>query len=74
MFNINSNYFKYMAEASGMDNLIDTREAKINAIINDLRCSYEDPNLIWRNICYRHGIDPSSLTEREQNKINRGIR
>lgn len=30
-----NDYFLYMAEASGLDNLVSTREAKINGCVND---------------------------------------
>ena len=56
---VDSGYFCYMAEAEGLDNLVDTREAKINAIINDLKAIPRDticraPNACLMGIAAKH--------------------
>lgn len=76
---VNSGYFMYMAEAEGKDNLVNTRAAKINAVINDLRYMSRDelrgnPDYFLRKACVAHNLD--DLTSREigkiQNEINHG--
>ena len=62
---VNSGYFMYMAEAEGLDYLVDTRDAKLNAIKRELpyNPSYED----LRDSCLKHRID--SLSEKEYNYL-----
>lgn len=72
---IDSGYFMYMAEASGMDNLVNTREAKINAVIKDLKqYDYQTlataPDTILNYVCDCHNIIP---TDKEITKIEREI-
>lgn len=62
---VNSGYFMYMAEAEGLDYLVNTRDAKLNAIKRELpyNPSYED----LKNSCLKHGID--LLSEKEYNYL-----
>ena len=71
---VKSGYFMYMAEASGRDDLVNTRTSKINAIANDVSMykvthpGYSvDPYI---SIAARsHGV--SDLTPAEFQKIKR---
>lgn len=73
---VNSGFFMYMAEAEGKDNLVNTREAKVNAIINDLR--YMDrselrgnPDYFLRKACRAHNLE--DITQKEIAKIQIAI-
>lgn len=56
-----TDYFLYMSEASGLDGLVSTREAKINGCINDfLRLA-------------RRGTDINDVRVREHVFTNHGI-
>lgn len=73
---VKSGYFMYMAEAEGKDNLVNTREAKINAIINDLRLLSRDelrgnPDYFLRKACRAHGLE--DITQKEVAKIQIAI-
>ena len=75
---INSGYFCYMAEAEGMDYLVDTREAKVNAIINDLKATPHNilsaaPNTCLMGAAANHGIDWKDLSFTEIRKIEREL-
>lgn len=58
---VNSGYFMYMAEAEGLDYLVGTRQAKLNAIKRELpyNPTYED----LESICLKHKIQ--SISEQE---------
>ena len=75
---INSGYFCYMAEAEGMDYLVNTREAKVNAIINDLKATPRNtlaaaPNACLMGAAAQHGIDWKDLSFTEIRKIEREL-
>lgn len=70
---IDSGYFMYMAEREGMDSLVSTREAKINAIINDCqKCinAGENPINYINDIINRHGLTYEGLTDDECKRIS----
>lgn len=66
-------YFLYMAEAEGHDDLVDTREAKINAIGKDLRkAGYAGkvvPAAVFLSYCHKHGI--KNVTQKEIDYIEK---
>jgi hypothetical protein len=70
----NMSYYFYMAEAEGFDNLVNTREAKLNAIIKDLRGLgsrlAQDPDRFLEEACLMHNIEP---TPAEIKYIERGV-
>ena len=73
---VDSGYFQFMAEAEGLDSLITTRTAKINAAIKDfkkIRNNYEDPNDYIDEVLYAHGLTESELTDAECERMNRAI-
>lgn len=70
---VNSGYFMFMAEKEGYDNLINTRTAKINAIIKDFKyiiSSGENPNDYIDEVFNRHNLTIDSLSPKELEKIN----
>ncbi len=74
---VNSGYFMYMAEASGMDNLISTRTAKINASIIDfknlIRNHIEINDYVIADVLAKHGLSEDMLTAEEIRKIEREV-
>ena len=64
---VNSGFFMYMAEAEGMDNLINTRTAKLNAIRNELRSLYNFSFDDVEKICLKH--DLNTISEKEYKYI-----
>ena len=62
---IKSGYFCYMAEAEGLDYLVNTRDAKLNAARRELpyNPSFEDIEAA----CLRHGIN--SVSEEEYRRL-----
>lgn len=73
MFDIN--YFLYMSEAEGLDTIVSTRTAKLNAIINDfISLVRKGVNLndhdLQEAIFYHHKINP---TEKELLYIQREV-
>lgn len=73
---VNSGFFMYMAEAEGMDNLVNTRQSKINAVIKDARnCARTfgaDSVDLW-DICDKHNLSNLSFDEMQyiENKVNK---
>ena len=53
---VKSGFFMYMAEAEGQDDLVNTRQAKINAVIRDADKSYTAA-------LNRHNIQPTKKEE-----------
>ena len=53
---VKSGFFMYMAEAEGQDDLVNTRQAKINAVIRDADESYAAA-------LNRHNIQPTKKEE-----------
>lgn len=73
---IKSGYFMYMAEAEGMDSLVSTRTAKINASIKDFKSLVrqgKNPNNYIDSVLESHGLSEDMLTDAECNKIMRAI-
>ena len=73
---IKSGYFMYMAEAEGMDSLVSTRTAKINASIKDFKSLVrqgKNPNYYIDEVLAKHGLSEDMLTDAECNKIMRAI-
>lgn len=64
-------YFLYMAEAEGHDNLVNTRRAKLNAIGKDLQKSgyvgQTVPGSVFLALCNRHKLD--NITQEDINYI-----
>ena len=60
-------YFLYMAEAEGMDDLVSTREAHLNAIRNDMEkyIGQSVSETTVRRICENHDIDFDDLSYSE---------
>lgn len=60
-------YFLYMAEAEGHDDLVNTRRAKLNAIGKDLKnAGYAGrvvPGTVFLALCKKHKID--NITQNE---------
>lgn len=73
MFN-NLPYFLYMAESEGMTGIVNTRTARINAVINDfikaanMGDSINDMR-VQNAIFAKNNIDIETLTEKEKNEI-----
>ena len=70
---VKSGYFMYMTEASGMDKLVNTRTAKINAVIKDFKYIVKqgkNPNDYIADVLAKHGLTEDMLTDREIAKIN----
>ncbi len=68
---MNIPYFLYMAEAEGVDDMVSTRLAKINAIGRELRdAGYAGrvvPATVFLSYCNKHGIH--DITQKEINHI-----
>lgn len=66
-------YWLYMNEAEGYDSMVDTREAKINAIGRELvQRGYQGrvvPQPVFLAICNKHGI--YDITRKEIRQIER---
>lgn len=65
---VRSGYFMYMAEAEGHDNLVNTRQAQLNAIVNDLRAVPRsdlriNPSNYLYKACVNHSIEHLSDKE-----------
>jgi len=69
---VKSGYFMYMAEAEGKTNLVNTRTAKINAIIKDFKYIVQqgkDPNLYIDDVLAGYGLTEDMLTQKECERI-----
>lgn len=66
-------YWLYMNEAEGYSNIVDTREAKINAIGRELvEMGYRGrvvPQGVFMSLCERHGI--YDINSKEVHQIER---
>ena len=65
---VKSGFFMYMAEAEGKDKLVNTREARVNAVINDLRyidrsSLRQNPDYFLRQACTAHDLEDISAKE-----------
>lgn len=77
-FGMGPDQFMWTAEAEGESGLIDTRETKINSIVNDLnRRKHEDPSVDSTDyvdeIIEQNGVEIESLTTAERRLIDRHI-
>ena len=68
--------YLFMAEANGMDNLVTTRTARINAVINDLKEYIKqgkdiNDTVLQENICSQHGLSLNDLTQKEVRYIEK---
>ena len=71
---IDSGYFMYMAETEGLDSVVNTREAKINAVIKECAALVREginPTNEIDDILYRHDLTIDMLTDEECDKISR---
>lgn len=66
-FKNNIPYFMYMAEAEGVDSMVNTRTARINAIGRELReAGYAGqvvPSEVFVDVCRKHGVTYVSTSE-----------
>ena len=65
--------FLWFVEAEGLNDLVDTYDARMNAVINDfISCYFEGENInnnhLQREIGIKHGFS-NGFTEREKNYI-----
>ena len=70
--------YLFMAEANGMDNLVTTRTARINVVINDLKKYIKqgkdiNDTILQENICSQHGLSLNDLTQKEIRYIEKMI-
>ncbi len=77
-FGMDPDQFGWMAEAEGESDLIDTRETKVNSIINELgKRKRENPSVdpmhYIDEVIEKNGIKIKSLTESERRAIDRHI-
>lgn len=74
---VDSGYFMYMAEAEGHDELVNTRTAKINAVIKDLKyvvsCG-ENPYNHLDRILFSHNLCEEMLSDEECQRISNCVR
>ena len=71
---ISQGQFGFMAEAEGQDDLVDTRDAKINAICNELNeLDGVDKDDHIDGIVESKGIDVEDLTAAERSRIDRHL-
>ena len=63
---VKSGYFPFMAEASGYDNLVNTRQARINAAQREfedaLRRGYDDVTDEFHRAIWNHDLTEADLT------------
>ena len=73
MLKVNDPFFMYMAEAEGKTNLINTRQSKLNAIIQEVKDYSEDicPSKIFELLLEKYNL--TDLTEKELNYIKMKI-
>lgn len=72
----NTPYGLYMMEAEGLDNMVTTKEAKINASIKDfvtLARRGKDINEIQETVLSRHGLSLNNLSTKDKARIKREV-
>lgn len=72
----NTPYGLYMMEAEGMDNMVNTKEARINASIKDFVSLAQrgyDINDIQEMVFDRHNLNLNDLSARDKAKIKREV-
>lgn len=69
-------YGLYMMESAGMDNMVATKTARINAAINDFvtyaRDNY-DINDMQEEILAKHGLNLDTLSAKDKARIKREV-
>ena len=73
---IDTGFIPYILEASGRDDFVSTRTARINAAIKDFKSLVrqgKNPNYYIDSVLASHGFSESELTDAECNKIMRAI-
>lgn len=76
MFTFKDGFWLYAMETEGMDFLVNTRTAKLNAVIKEIR-GINTPSIdqeTFERILHRHGLSLSILTQKEILYIQDGIR
>lgn len=69
-------YFLYMAEACGMENLVNTKMTHINAAIKDLRKAAhqgKNINILVEDILHNHGLNLNELSQKELDYIKKEV-
>lgn len=69
---VNSGFVPFILEAEGRDDLISTRDAKINASIKDFKYIKENggnPNEYIHEVLTKHGLSQMYLTDAECERI-----
>ena len=70
------NYFLYMAESEGLNEIVTTRRTKINAIINDFitaaKNGYDINNIDFQNYIFNK-YDFKNLTTKESQYIAQAV-
>jgi len=69
-------YGLYMMEAEGMDNMVNTKEARINASIKDFVSLAQrgyDINEIQEEVFDKHNLNLNDLSARDKAKIKREV-
>jgi len=72
----NTPYGLYMMETEGLDNMVTTKEAKINASIKDfvtLARRGKDINEIQEVVFSRHGLSLNNLSTKDKARIKREV-
>lgn len=72
----NTPYGLYMMEAEGMDNMVSTKEARINASIKDFVSLAQrgyDINDIQEMVFDKHNLNLNDLSARDKAKIKREV-
>ena len=67
---VKSGYIPYMMETEGYDNFITTKEARINAVIKEIKAT-EDANYLLKEILEKHNLSINKLTNEELYRITR---
>lgn len=76
MFTFKDGFWLYAMETEGMDFLVNTKTAKLNAVIKEIR-GIRSPSIdqeTFEQILHRHGLSLSTLTQKEILYIQDGIR
>lgn len=72
----NTPYGLYMMEAEGMDNMVNTKEARINASIKDFVSLAQrgyDINDIQETVFDKHNLNLNDLSARDKARIKREV-
>lgn len=76
MFTPKDSFWLYAMETEGMDFLINTKTAKLNAVIKEIR-EIKAPSInqkTFEQILRKHGLSLNALTQKEINYIQNEIR